>query len=518
MAGMPSTLAPAPRRALATAAALLAAALGVAGCGSSSGAGGTDPASLVPASAPVYAEALVAPDDAQAADAQAALRRILRTNDPATAIVRSIDRAGRDRDVTYARDIQPWLGDRVGAAMLSAGGQRDDSLVVAASTDDGKAGDALGRLLPNSQGRSHRGVDFRVADGHAGVVLEGALVIGSERAVKAAIDASKDDSLGETDRLDKARAAVDDERQGFLFIDTSRLLRASLGSAGDTAAQSIAPFLDSITKVLPSTIAAALDAEPDALHVDSAALGGSSKAAPGDGSAALAALPGDAWLGIGVGDLGASLSATLDAVASSGGLGGVGLELLLRQAGQGIGLDIRRDLLAWMGGAAVFVSGEDKDSRRGGIVVMSKDPAATRRAVTRLRTLAERDSGSDVRALTAAGVDEGFVVHRHGGEPDVSVAAAGDRFVLAFGSGALGDALRPSSRLGDSAKLRDAAAELRGDVKPSFFVDLARVRDMKDSDSGGRHAKRAAEAFDALVGGTKRDGDTTRGRAVITLR
>ena len=455
MAGMPSTLAPVPRRALATAAALLAAAVGVAGCGSSSGAGGTDPASLVPASAPVYAEALVAPDDAQAADAQAALRRILRTNDPATAIVRSIDRAGRDRDVTYARDIEPWLGDRVGAAMLSAGGQRDDSLVVAASTDDGKAGDALGRLLPNSQGRSHRGVDFRVADGHAGVVLEGALVIGSERAVKAAIDASKDDSLGETDRLDKARAAVDDERQGFLFIDTSRLLRASLGSAGDTAAQSIAPFLDSITKVLPSTIAAALDAEPDALHVDSAALGGSSKAAP-----AATARP--------------RCRAARRRVAGHRrrrprrvAVGHARRRRLVRRAGRRrpraaaapgrpahrprhpprpARLDGRRRRLRLGRATRTRAAAGSSSCRR------TRPPRAARS-----RACARSPSATPARTcarLKAAGVDEGFVVRRHGGEPDVSVAAAGDRFVVGR---RLGRARRRAAPVGPPRRLRDAA-------------------------------------------------------------
>ena len=515
MAAMPSSLASlSARRPLALVAALLLTALGAAGCGSGSGAGGTDPASLVPASAPIYAEANVAPDADQAADAQAALRRILQTDDPGTAIVRSIDRAGRDRGLTYERDIRPWLGDRVGAARLSAGDGRHDGLLVAASTDDARAGDTLAKLLPRAQERSHRGEDYRVADEEAGLVLDGALVVGSERAVEAAIDASKDSSLGETDRLDEARGAVDDERQGFLFVDTERMLRASLGSADDTTAQSIAPFLSSIAKVLPGTIAAALDAEPDALHVDAAALGGSSQLSPGDGSAALAALPGDAWLGLGVGDLGAQLSGTLDALGSSGGLGGVGLELLLRQAGQRLGLDIRRDLLAWMGGAGLFVTGP----QRGGLVVTSKDPAASRRAVTRLRALAGRDANADVRSLTASGVDEGFVVRRGGSDPDLSVAAAGDRFVIAVGSGALSDALRPSSRLGDAPKLKAAAAKLRGDVKPSLFVDLARAREMKERGSEQRHGERAMEAFDALVGGSRRDGDTTRGRAVLTLR
>jgi Protein of unknown function (DUF3352) len=517
---MPNTLLHAPRRAALSAAALLAAAVIAACCGSGPGAGGTDPAALVPASAPVYVEAVVRPDGAQAADADGALRRILRTTDPGAELVEMIDRAGRDKGLTWARDIEPWLGERVGAAMPSAGGGRSDGIVVAASTDDDAAGDALAKLIPGGRERGHRDVDVRVAPegDHAGAVLEGALVLGSEAGVKAAIDASKDDALGETDRLEQARAAVDDERQGFLFIDTERALRASLGAAGDTAQQSIAPFLAAVAKALPTTIAAGIDAEPDALHVESAALGGTAKPAGGDGSAALAALPGDAWLGLGIGDLGASLANTLDAVGSSGGLTGVGLELALRQAGQRLGLDIRRDLLSWMGAAGVFAAGERRSDRRAGIVVTSKDPAATRRAIPKLRALARRDAGDRVRTLRAAGVDEGFVVRGSGDETDVYVVAAGDRFAITTGEGSLSQALRPSGRLGDAPALQAAASKLRGGVKASFFVDVQRARAMKPQAARGRHARRALRAIEAIAGGTLRDGDTTRGRAVATLR
>src|SRR4051812_49904866 len=100
--------------------ALAAVASGVAGCAAAGGSGGaTDPAALVPSSAPLYTEAVLAGDDQEQADAQAALGRILRTSDPRGELARLFDRG----NANFARDVEPWLGDRVGAAALAFGGR-----------------------------------------------------------------------------------------------------------------------------------------------------------------------------------------------------------------------------------------------------------------------------------------------------------------------------------------------------------------------------------------------------------
>jgi hypothetical protein len=144
---MPTTAhRPARRRLLAVLALLVTAAGAVAGCASSSGAGsGSDPAAAVPASAPVYAEAVVAGGGKEQQDAQAALGKILGTTDPQAQVVALFDQGG----VQFARDVQPWLGDRVGAAALTLGKQ-GDKIVVAASRDDAAATAALGRILPGA--------------------------------------------------------------------------------------------------------------------------------------------------------------------------------------------------------------------------------------------------------------------------------------------------------------------------------------------------------------------------------
>jgi len=516
---MPTTAhRPARRRLLAVLALLVTAAGAVAGCASSSGAGsGSDPAAAVPASAPVYAEAVVAGGGKEQQDAQAALGKILGTTDPQGQVVALFDQGG----VQFARDVEPWLGDRVGAAALTLGKQ-GDKIVVAASRDDAAATAALGRILPGASERSYRGVSYRVAtkDGRplaAGVVGD-AVVFGSENGLKAAVDASKGSSLAEGDQLKEARSTVRQERSGFLYVDVAGFLRQALGASGGGAAQ-LAPFVDPVAQALPKTFAAALDAEPGLVRVDSAAFGnGGGARAAGSGGDALAGLPGDAWLGLGVGELGQTVNGFIDRVSAGSGLAGVGLQALLGQAQQGLGLDIRRDLLGWMGDAGVFVAGSSAGNARAALVIASKDPAATQRAVRALETLARRTG--DVSTLHAAGVDVGFAVKRPGDRQDLLVAAAGDKLVVAGGRKALAEALSPDSRLGDAPAFRDAAAKLSSGVRPSYFVDVQKLSGLAGSSAkGGRghDLQQHLKAFGAVVGGAKRDGDVTRGEAVATL-
>jgi hypothetical protein len=508
-----------PRPLVALLAGLVLTAGAVAGCASSSSGGaGSDPAGLVPSSAPLYAEAVLGGDTREQADAQAALAKILRTADPRGELVQAFDRG----HVNFARDVEPWLGDRVGAAALSFG-RRGDKVVVAASRDDDAARAALARLAPNAVARTYRDVDYRVDPrrGKAAAVVDGFVVLGTENGLKAAIDASKGSSLAESDSLKDARAKVRAERSAFLYVDVAGFLRQALGASGSGAAQ-LAPFVQPVSLALPKTIAGALDAEPGMLRLDTAAFGnGGGFSSGASGADALAALPGDAWLGVGVGEVGQTVNGFLDAVSAKGGIAGVGLQALLGQAQQGLGLDIRRDLLGWMGDAGLYVAGTSEASFRAALVVASKDPAATQRAVRALEPLARR--GGDVSALSAPGVDAGFAVrHDHGDQP-LLVAAAGNRFVVALGRRALTEALASGgTRLGDATAFKDAAAKLGNGVRPSFFVDVAKLGDAAAAKHrGGDRARELREylgAFDALIGGARRDGDTTRGAAVATLR
>jgi hypothetical protein len=123
-------------------------------------------------------------------------------------------------------------------------------------------------------------------------------------------------------------------------------------------------------------------------------------------------------------------------------------------------------------------------------------------------------------------------VRGSGRDRDVLVAAGGDRFVVAVGRRALRDALSPGDRLGDGAAFKDAAGRIGGGVRPSFYLDVQRLAALAEakhgsgggsgsgsgSGSGMDSAREYLRAFGVVTGGASRDGDTTRGRAIATLR
>jgi hypothetical protein len=508
---------------LALAAALVAAAGLAAGCGSSSSAGDADPAAAIPASAPLYAEAVLHPDGTLGANVDAVARKVLATNDPAAKIAELFDRAARKDGITFRKDVEPWLGKRAGAAVTSLSGTgKADGVLVLASKDDDLARKTIASSPQAGAKRSYHGVDYRLdaANGTAIAVTGGRVLIGSDRGLHAAIDAIKGNSLAGSAKLKRARDAIPGDQLGFLYLDVRSLVQAAASQAGMSSGPAAA-LLGTASGSLPQTIAARLGAQPDAITVDAAVIGLQSAAEPGPGGAAmLAKLPRSSWLALGVGNLGKTLDETLTQLSSSG-LGGIGVESLLRQFRQSSGLDVRRDLLAWMGDAGIFVSGTSRRELGFGLVVDSKDAAATRRAVGKLSGLAGAAGGARVGDLKAAGVDAGFTV-RTSGVPEIFVAAAGDRFVLAAGRAAFEQALSPTETLGTAPAFAGAAAKLGGGYRPAFFLDMPQVTrligDAAGSNASFQRAKPYLDAFGGVVAGGRRDGDVSRARFVAMVR
>jgi hypothetical protein len=497
-----------------------------AGCGSSSsGSGGaSDPAAAVPATAPVYVEADVHPDGKLGDDETAVLKKLLRTNDPAAKLHGLIDRAGRKDGVTYDRDIAPWLGDRVGVAITSYSGGKPAFVAVSGSKDDAKARAALnkGRKVVK---RTYKGTDYSydAKDQSASAAFGGRAFAGTESGLRAAIDATKGQSLAESNGLRSAREKVASERAGFAYFDVQGLLRLVQQGAGGQDPQ-IGAAVSALGGALPKTIAAALEADPDLIRVDAVSLGTPKSAGSGkSGADAVGALPGDAFAAAGFADLGGSIQRSLKNIGGSG-LGGVGIEALMRQFQTQTGLDLRQDLLSWMGDAGLYVSGDSVSALHGALVVKSTDPARTRKAIGALQRLARRTAKTaKVRPLSASGVERGFSIQSPGA-PRIDVALAGDRFVVGVGGArALRDAISPASTLGSAPAFSAAGGKLGDGVKPSFFLDMTKVTALIGAKAGSdpqfAKAKPYLDAFAALIAGAKDEGEgVTRSRFAITLR
>ena len=383
--------------------------------------------------------------------------KILGTTDPQGQVVALFDQGG----VQFARDIEPWLGDRVGAAALTLGKQ-GDKIVVAASRDDAAATAALGRILPGASERSYRGVSYRVAtkDGRplaAGVVGD-AVVFGSENGLKAAVDASKGSSLAEGDQLKEARSTVRQERSAS-STSTSRAscARRSAPRAGARRSSRRSSTRSPRRCRRPSPPRST--PSPASLRVDSAAFGnGGGARAAGSGADALAGLPGgrvarprgrrartDRQRLHRPRQRGQRPGRRRPAGAARPGAAGPGPRHPPRPARvDGRRGRVRRRLVGRQRprGARDRVEGPGGDAARG---ARARDARAPQR-----RRLGPARAGRRRRV-------RGQASRRQAG---LLVAAAGDKFVVAGGRRGARRGALPGGRLGDAPAFRDAAAKL----------------------------------------------------------
>ncbi len=523
---MIATAIPLRRSALA---ALSVAVLAVAGCGGSeSSPGDTDPASVVPASAPAYVGVEVRPEDDLKQNTDAVSKALLGTEDPGQAVVEFLQpRVAAFNGLTYEADIEPWLGDRVGLALMPVSESENKLLLVAASRDDDKADKALESSDTLSAQASFQGVEYsRTPNGSAAAaVFDGSVVLGDERAVKLAIAASKDDTdLAASQRYENALAEVPDDGIATVYLDIDALAGTLAGLIGEGTTGDI---VRTLLTGQGDAIAAALIPEGDSIRVEAAGTatgkGLTAIQAQGGASDAIRTLPSDAWLALGVSDVGKTVELLLRGLTSAGGLQAIGLNLVLSRLEESTGLSVSRDVLAWMGSGGLFVRGTKRGEVGGALVVQSSDPAAMRRAVRRLRAALgdlQLPGVPAVSGLSAKGVDEGMTLAL--GDTPIKIAAADDQLVIAIGPGALATALGPADELQNSPEFKAAEGRLGDDLRAGFYLDFQQAADLVESYAGdNRDAVALAGVLRGLTqaaGGGTQDGDVSRVRIVAGVK
>lgn len=518
-----------PRRLGAVAATVALAALGAAGCGSSSSSGGdTDPASAVAVTAPLYFEAVVNPKGDVKANLDAVAKKVLRTSDPGKKLQALIDQAGNKNHISYADDIKPWLGDRVGVGITSLANTKNPEVVVAAaSKDDGAARKAVERIEKGDKVTTakYKDVGYRVDATEKSVTgVTGGLLMFSETEAgfRHAVDAIQGDSLADTKLLKDARAKVAADRIGFLYADPNGIFDAVTAAAGPTGAQ-LAPLRSTILGTDLKSIAAALVVDKDAIRVDGAALGHKGTDSGANIAAdTLAGMPQGSLLGAGLGDIGKTLNGLLTRLGSTGAIVGADADTILRQVKAQTGIDVRKDLLDWMGAGGIFVRGDSLSTLGGALTVESKDPAATRTGIAHIARLLARQ-GAKVKSVKVAGADVAKALQiSKAPKLELVLAAGGKRFAAAIGRDAAAEALKPTGKLGDDQAFQDAAGKLRNGVRPAFFLDFPSVvkliGEAAGSDASFAKAKPYLDAFTQVVAGTKAESDAARLQLVVGVK
>jgi hypothetical protein len=510
-------------RVLALAATFGALALGATACGSS-GDKDADPAQAVPASAPIYAQVTVKPDGDLRADTESVLRK-LGVDDPEHDITDFIKQNADDP--AEVEDITSSLGSRAGVFVTSFTGNPDWAL-VASSSDSGKVKDEISKDAGKKA--SYKDVDYwfdKNDPSSVGGVVDDYVVVGTERAFRTVVDTVKGDSDTIADNSDYEaglKALGTDDALATAYVSTEGLLNA-IGRSGGIPATQLGQIRQQLSQYGGKSTVVKVAPSADSITLEVATLGLKEGAATSDAATnALTALPGDAWMGVGLPHIGDSLRQALQQGMQLASSTGQDISGQLPAIEQALGIDIDDDLLSWMGDGGLFVSGASLTQVGGALVIQTTDEAKAQQALKKLSALIPQIA-TGVKAQKATDVQgaDQAVEFRTSSSPFPIIAAVGhDRFAVGINPDAVGHALSPTTTLADSPSFKAAATSL-GDVKPAFFVDVAKVSSLLQGlvpadDPDTKQVLAAVDKINTVAAGTARDGSTQRTKIVVTLK
>jgi hypothetical protein len=505
----------------------LAASLAIGACGG--GGDSSDLASLAPPDAPFFAEFVLRPEGDQAEAIESFAERVAGIDDPGSEIATTIDESFADSglEITYAEDVEPWLGERGSVFVRSfepssvAGGVPDFALAV--ETDDADAARSFVETAVEAdptphESRSYGGFDYSYSPGDGGLavgLIAESLVVGTETSFKVAVDASEGMSLAESEEYSQRTEALGDDLLGSAFLEPAAAIEAGLASEGIAPgdARMLEPLL---AGPLSEPLAIGLSATTEAASIDFAATVTGEDAAAADRSL-IESLPAGSWLAVAVPDLGQALERVLDQLANGGLPGGGSIQDALRAR---TGIDLRADVVDWLGDAAGFVEGTSAPGFTAGLIAETTDPEGPRKLLETVQALAESDSGLR-SAAPPEGADYGFSLGLPGLGGGAEAGVVGDRVVAVIG-GTVAEVLEPASALGDDSRYQAAVESLGEDLPPALYVDLPSLLEVAEqagsaSDPEYQAAAPYLGAFASLVGGSRVEDELAVTRLTVSL-
>ncbi len=494
----------------------------LAGCGSEdappTNAEGPDSATLAPVGAALYGEASVRPDGELEEGVLAAARKVFRVEDPAAELRRLLDGATEPGETSFSEDIEPWLGDRVGGFLLMPSAGEDDP--------DGAAALAIGdrEAFDEALPRLRRKDDLREAGRYQGIayehdpsepemyfaVVDDFYVVGTLIGIRAAIDASRGDSLADAARFQDALDDAPDDALGLLYVDPRAIAIAieQAQSASPAARRALARYRDA------DPVLATLTATADEIAIEATGDADLVELEGSDAEVSVGQLPGDAWLALATPPLGPIVQSALEAA-------GVHDEAAAQVRAE-LGLDLDRDLLKPLGGLGLFARGASPLDLGGGALLQLTDAAAAQRLLTRIETIVSAGTNLPVRPVSVSGA-RGFQVAIPQLPLPIVVLAQGDKLVAGYPASSAQDLLDPQQRFDESESGRAAIDTLGDGYEPSFVLIVPPVAALLRALDQLEVADLApaipyVEAYSSLAIGTKRDGDRTTVRIVAALR
>jgi hypothetical protein len=498
----------------------------LAGCGS-----GDDvdvgPAAAVPESTPVYVEATVRPEGEAKAGAEAALGKILDTNDPGAKLISLIERETTPHlkpgeQFTFDEDIDLWLGERVGV-FFSSFEDDSDGILVIESKDNEAALNAFredDRVTGQTGEYDGHTYEFQTEEGGGTTVFGPVgdfIVVGPEEGFKQAVDASEGGNLRDSDEFKDSIADLPDDSLGILYSVPRDFLEAIPDEEVDPIGRSV--LEKAAGDSLDEPVVGDLTASAEEIELDVTAAGGGDP----DQSSLLDAVPAQSWLALSTGDLGKTAKQLIDRLEESG-IPGFEENLSQVEDVTGASLD---ELTGALGDSALYVQGVTEEKLSGALIIQSNDTELTGRLLTQLQGLLSAGGGAQFKELTLPGGGSGFSFFDPTEAPQpIEVAQQADKIVIGYGSGstqqALGGEGASDGQLSTTPAFA-AAAEKLSSLGLDAFLSFPPLFQLAESEGAARdpgyvEAKPYIDALDYLALGAGSDDDRAELRFVIGLK
>jgi Protein of unknown function (DUF3352) len=505
------------------------AAVVVAGCGGG-GSSGSDPASFAPPGSLVYVEGTLRPSGSLKSNTDAVTQTIAGVDNLGEFVVEELESSarGEGEPFDFEKEVEPWLGEKAGVAFKGLEeGNLTEPVIVIETTDAEATQEFIDNQSQQSKvpykDASYEGIDYKVGgseENAIGIVGDSLVIAEGEAGFKAAVDASKGESLADEARFANTFSAASDGSLADAYVDVGGLIDASEGGGIDPQVQEVLKNagLD------PSDATAVASAIPgsDQIEVDLSSDLGGKEAPSGDASKLLGSMPAESFAAFSATGFSDQLKEAVDELDASGipsqGIPPNQLTSTLKAAG--IDLD---KIASSLEDAAVFATGSNENDLGGALVLTSSSGEAAK-TVANLGILLRNTGAPGITAVSSNGVS-GFSVHSAelGSKPLVVVAKE-KRVALGYGLAPALQGLSGNSgeTLADTPTYKEAVSAL-GSTPISAFVDgpaaLRLAEALVPSDEEGfQEAKPYLKKVGYIALGTGSDGELTTATLIAGLQ
>jgi hypothetical protein len=511
--------------------ALLAAlaALLVVGCGGGDdgGSGGTDPATVAPATAPVFIDFTVRPEGETKQNIEALAKEIAGVDDLGGLIIGELEKSAAEdgEEFDFEKEVEPWLGEE-GGLFLQEYEEEDFEGYGAAvqASDEGEAREFVDKQIESEdesvEDGSYEGVDFKVQEDETTIgVFDGLVVFAEDEAIfKSMVDASKGDNLAGEEAYDSATSGISDDSAADVFVDVGGLIE----EAGDEIDSETETFLDSVgIEPKEATAVASLVPGSDQIEIDLSTNLSGDNPPGGDASELLGSFPATSVAAFASPEFGERFNEGIDRIDAEGipseGIPPHKLKKTLKEAG----IDLE-SIAGSVGDVGLYLTGNSESSLGGAMILEAEDEEKAKNTVSNLGLFLRSAGISGVTKITEGA--SGFSIRSPElGRQPVVVVSKGSRIAIGYGLATTLSSFQEAGKtLADSAPYKEAVDALGG-TPISLYVDggsalkLATAL-MPAGEEDFEEAKPYLRKIDYLALGSEASGDLATAKLIVGVK